>query len=92
MPYEIKEFQYKIAERLGVEIKQSTNPRRKIDVYKNGELLCSVGAINFTDYNDLIQQYGVHEAYRIRNNFINRHKSKCDIKTIMEIQLLWCDS
>ena len=62
MGYEINEKQFKIAERLGVEIKPSENTRKKIDVYKNNEFLFSIGAINFPDLFSLIETEGVQEA------------------------------
>ena len=37
MVYKIKDCSYQQAEKLGVEIKPSTNPKKKIDVYKNGK-------------------------------------------------------
>ena len=37
MVSKIKDCSYKQAEKLGVEIKPSTNPKKKIDVYKNGK-------------------------------------------------------
>ena len=35
MVYKIKDYSYKQAEQLGVEIRPSTNPKKKIDVCKN---------------------------------------------------------
>lgn len=91
MPYEISDKQYKIAKELGIHICISENPRKKIDVYKNDEYICSVGAINFRALKELIELYGRDEAYRKRSLYLSRHKSACDMKTIYEIRLLWCD-
>ena len=89
--YEISKKQYEIAEQLQIEICPSENPRKKIDVYKNGDYICSVGAINFKALKELIELYGRDEAYRKRNLYLSRHKSNCDLKSIYEIRLLWCD-
>lgn len=89
--YEISDKQYEIAKELGIEIIVSENPRKKIDVYKNGDYICSVGAINFKALKELILLHGRDEAYRKRNLYLSRHKSACDMKTIYEIRLLWCD-
>ena len=91
MPYEISDKQYEIAEQLGIEIIVSENPRKKIDVYKKGNYICSVGAVNFLSLKELILLHGHDEAYRKRNLYLSRHKSQCDLKSIYEIRLLWCD-
>lgn len=91
MPYEISDKQYEIAEQLGIDICVSENPRKKIDVYKKGQFLFSIGAVNFKSLSELIEMYGRDEAYRKRNLYLSRHKSQCDLKSIYEIRLLWCD-
>ena len=48
--YKIKDYSYQQAERLGVEIKPSQVKGKKIDVFKNGTKLASVGAIGYNDY------------------------------------------
>jgi len=51
MVYKIRDYSYKQAEKLGVEIKPSTNPKKKIDVYKNGKnKIVSIGAMGYNDY------------------------------------------
>ena len=91
MPYIISEKQYEIAKKLNIEIIPSENPRKKIDIYKNGDYLCSIGATNFRALKEWIDLVGRNEAYIKRNAYISRHKSSCDLKSIYEIQLLWCD-
>jgi hypothetical protein len=48
--YQIKQHSYNQAKRLGVIIKVSSNPKKKIDVFKNGSLVASIGAIGYNDY------------------------------------------
>jgi hypothetical protein len=49
--YIITEYSKNQAQRLGVIIKQSSNPKKKIDVFnKDGELLHSIGDIKYMDY------------------------------------------
>jgi hypothetical protein len=38
------------AAKIGVEIKKSTNPKKKFDAYKNGEKQNSFGAASYMDY------------------------------------------
>ena len=38
------------AKKLGVTIKPSSNPKKKIDVYKNNKKVASIGAVGYNDY------------------------------------------
>jgi len=38
------------AKRLGVQVKKSINPKKKIDVFKNGKKIASIGATGYKDY------------------------------------------
>ena len=49
--YKIKQYSYGKAEKLGVTIKPSTNPKKKIDVFnKHGKKVASIGAYGMLDY------------------------------------------
>jgi len=48
--YEIKDRTRKNAERMGVIVRRSTNPDKKIDVYKSGKKIVSVGGAGYGDY------------------------------------------
>lgn len=48
--YAITQYTYNKANELGVVVKPSKNPKKKIDVYKDGKLVASVGAIGYKDY------------------------------------------
>jgi hypothetical protein len=48
--YDIKKYSYQQAKKLGVEIKPSTNPKKKIDVFKNGEKIATIGSSIHKDY------------------------------------------
>jgi len=50
MSYNILPYSYKEAQILGVEIVPSKNKKKKIDVYKNGKKVASIGAIGYGDY------------------------------------------
>lgn len=54
--YKIYPYSYGHAERLKVEIKPSKNPNKKIDVFRNGELVASIGDIRYKDYPTYIMQ------------------------------------
>jgi hypothetical protein len=52
--YKITEYTYNQAKRLGVQIKPSSNPKKKIDVFKDGKLISRVGGMrpNGVPYGD----------------------------------------
>jgi len=72
--YEITNYTKAKAKELGVTVKNSTNPKKKIDVYKNGQKVASIGSIINFDYPTYIKQKGKSFAderrklYKIRHN------------------------
>ena len=48
--YQITDYSKQQASKLGVEIKPSTNKNKKIDVFKDGNKLHSIGAKGYKDY------------------------------------------
>jgi hypothetical protein len=56
MPYKITDYSYNQAKKLNVEIKPSTNKKKKIDVYKNDKKIATIGAIGFLDYPNYLKE------------------------------------
>jgi hypothetical protein len=50
MSYRIKKYTYQQAEKIGVEVKPSRTKGKKIDVFKKGVKVASVGALGMNDY------------------------------------------
>lgn len=50
MSYQIQPYTYQQAKKLGVQVKPSTVKGKKIDVFKKGEKVASVGAKGYKDY------------------------------------------
>jgi hypothetical protein len=50
LPYKILPYQRIQAKRLGVTIKPSASKGKKIDVFKNGVKVATIGAIGYGDY------------------------------------------
>jgi len=67
MVYKITEYSKQQAKKLGVEIKVSTNPKKKIDVFKDGKKVASIGAIGYSDY-ATTQDKERRRLYRIRHS------------------------
>ena len=74
MAYRIKEYTKRQAKKLGVQVKPSKVKGKKIDVFKYGKKVASVGAIGYNDYPTYTQKKGKKYAderrrlYKIRHN------------------------
>ena len=77
--YHITEYTRKQAKRLNVTVKPSSNPLKKIDVYKKGVLIASVGAIGYKDYPTYIKTNGLEYANKRRQLYRIRHSK--DLKS-----------
>ena len=83
MTYIIKQYSYNKAKDLGVDIYPSKNKNKKIDVYKDGKFVCSIGSINYYDYPSYIQMFGHKIAdkrrilYKLRHNRDRFIKNSC---------------
>ena len=54
MSYKIKNRQLMNAKKLGVKIKSSNLKTKKLDVFKNGKKIASIGAKGYTDYSSML--------------------------------------
>ena len=72
--YQILPYTYKKAKALGVSIKPSTNKTKKIDVFKKGRKMASVGGAGFGDYPTFMQKNGKSYAKRKRRLYKQRHE------------------
>lgn len=88
--YDISDEQFDMAYDLGVEICPSKNKRKLIDVYKDSVLFCSVGAINFRYYRELLRDEGAWEANQKKQKILARYKNNCRLETLYMIRFLWC--
>jgi len=50
MGYHISSYTKRKAKRLGVEVRLSTRKGKKIDVYKHGKKVASIGALGYDDF------------------------------------------
>ena len=71
--YHITKYSYERAKELGVTIKPSKKEGKKIDVYKDGKKIASIGALGYGDYPTFIREKGKlfadirRKAYKIRH-------------------------
>jgi hypothetical protein len=95
MSYQIKQIQIDKAKKLGLEIKPSITKKKKIDIYKNGEKVGSVGAIGYKDYGTYLEELPKKEADKKRKNYLARHakepktKDKKKTNSYYADKILW---
>jgi hypothetical protein len=73
MSYKITEYTKEQAKKLGVTVKPSTNKNKKIDVFKGGEKIASVGGAGYADYPTHIKNSGKEFADERRRLYKIRH-------------------
>ena len=74
MPYQITRYSHAQARKLNVQIKLSENPKKKLDVFKNGNKIASIGATGYGDYPTFMKTVGKEEADKHRVNYKRRHE------------------
>ncbi len=73
--YRIKPLQLAKARKIGVQIRPSTRAGKKIDVYKNGRKIASIGARGYFDYETHIERNGLQFANNRRRLYNLRHRN-----------------
>ena len=92
MAYSITSYTRKQAKKIGVEVKPSKVKGKKIDVFKKGKKVASVGAIGYGDYPTYIRTKGKKYAderrrlYKIRHN---NNRKKVGSNGYYADKLLW---
>ena len=71
--YNITNYTKQKARELNVKIKPSSNPKKKIDVYKGSKKIASVGAIGYKDYPTYLKADGKEYADKRRRLYKGRH-------------------
>ena len=92
MSYTITEYSRSNAKKLGVEIKPSTNAKKKIDVYKDGKKIASIGASGYSDYSTYIKTKGKKYADERRRLYKIRHAKTMNIagsNSFYASRILW---
>jgi hypothetical protein len=77
--YKITPYTYLRAKQLGVQVKPSKNINKKIDVFKNGVKVASVGDSRYLDYPTYKKKYGLPYAIMRRKLFKLRNKKNAAV-------------
>ena len=77
---------------MGVEVKNSTVKGKKIDVFKDGKKIASVGAIGYGDFPTFRKEKGAEYADKRRRLYKIRHqktRTKVGSRSYWADKLLW---
>ena len=72
--YKITKYTLDKAKKLGIEVKHSTNKTKKIDVYRKGKKIASIGARGMNDFPTYIKKNGLGYAKTRRRLYKIRHE------------------
>jgi len=87
--YTITKHSFKKAKEHGVDIKPSKNVNKKIDVFKNGKKIASIGHIKYKDYPTYILEKGITYANKRKMLYNERHKKDKRLNGIYAKKILW---
>ena len=73
--YSITDYIKQRAQKLGVTVKPSTNPKKKLNVFRDDVKIASCGAITYNDYPTYIAKYGKSYADERRRLYKLRHNN-----------------
>jgi len=92
MLYTILPYTQRQARRIGVEVRPSKKKDKKIDVYRRGEVIASVGHKDYPDYPHYLRSRGEEYADERRSLYKKRHsphRKKEWTPSWLADQLLW---
>ena len=87
--YQISEYSYKRAKDLGVDIYPSKRKYKKIDVYKNGKYITSIGDNRYMDYPSILAKEGRETAEKHRRLYHARHRNNDGLAGKLALAILW---
>ena len=92
MSYNITNYTKRQAKRLGVTVKPSTRKGKKIDVFKYGKKVASIGALGMGDFPTFKKEKGIEFAKKRQKAYKSRHqktRTKVGTPSYYADQLLW---
>ena len=87
--YHITEYSYQKAKDLNLEIFPSKRKYKKIDVYKDGKYITSIGDTRYMDFPSILAKEGKDVADKHRRLYRNRHKNDSGIAGKLAMYILW---
>ena len=89
MVYKILPYTLAKADKLGVKVSPSTKAGKKLDVFKNGEKIASIGASGMGDYPTYLKEKGKEFADERRRLYKIRHAKNKGVSGCWADSLLW---
>ena len=89
MVYQLSPYTLAKADKLGVKVAPSTKSGKKIDVFKNGEKIASIGASGMGDYPTYLREKGKAFADERRRLYKIRHAKNQGVAGKLANNLLW---
>ena len=86
--YQITAYTKKRAKEIGVSVKPSTRKNKKLDVFKDGEKVASIGDTRYLDYPTYQKRFGKEVADERRRLYHARHTRKTKGEKLAK-HLLW---
>ena len=86
--YTILPYTKEKAKQMGLTVLPSTKKEKKLDVYKEGKLIASIGAIGYKDYPTYLKEDGPAVANERRRLYRLRH-TKNTLNEKLSLNLLW---
>lgn len=88
MSYEISKYTMDRARLHNLEVKPSIHKNKKLDVYKNGQFIMSIGDSRYADYPTYLKRYGQEYAESRRRLYHIRHPKNTIGEKLSKL-LLW---
>jgi hypothetical protein len=92
MSYDITDYSFKQAAKLGVDIKPSTKKNKKIDVIRENKVIASIGDKRYSDFPTYMKERGLVFAKERRKLYKARHSKdlgKKDTAGYFANRILW---
>ena len=86
--YVITEYTRRRARELKVEVRPSRRKGKKLDVFKDGKYVVSVGAVGYTDF-PTMKKKSVSEAHKRQQAYHLRHRKNNGTAGFYARRLLW---
>ena len=87
--YHISDYSYQKAKELNLEIFPSKRKYKKIDVYKNGKYIASIGDNRYMDFPSILAKEGREIAEKHRKLYHARHRNGKGITGKLAMYILW---
>jgi hypothetical protein len=88
MSYYITDYTRQRAREIGVQVKPSQRKNKKIDVFRDGDRIASIGDVRYLDYPTYKKRFGKEVAEERRRLYHLRHTRKTQPEVLAK-RLLW---